>query len=110
MQIIINIPKEFENHFNSDRFEDSMQRIKQDIKDMICGGDVCISGNYEVETLDMLIKSFKECTLLPKGHGNIYDENDIKKRIENPYQCQTVLYGLKLTKPIIEADKESEEE
>ena len=45
-------------------------------------------------------------TPLPKGYGNIYDENNIKKEIENPYQCQTVLYGLKLVKPIIEVDKE----
>ena len=47
---------------------------------------------------------------LPKGHGNIYDENDIKKEIKNPYQCQTVLYGLELVKPIIEADKAESEE
>ena len=52
----------------------------------------------------------KNGTPFPKGHGNIYDENNIKKEIENPYQCQTVLYGLKLVKPIIEADTESEVE
>lgn len=43
--------------------------------------------------------------ILSKGHGDLYDENDIRKQIKNPYQCQTVLYGLKLVKPIIEADK-----
>ncbi len=44
--------------------------------------------------------------LLPEGHGNIYDENDIKKGLENPYQRQTVLNSLNSIKPIIEADKE----
>ena len=68
MQVIINIPKEFESHFNFDRFEDSMQRIRQDIKDAICGEEVCASGNYEVETLDMLIEVLKEGIPIPGGH------------------------------------------
>ena len=57
-----------------------------------------------------ILDCVKYGTPLPKGHGNIYDEKDIKKEIKNPYQCQTVLYGLELVKPIIEADTESEEQ
>lgn len=117
MQIVINIPKEFENHFNSDRFEDSIQRIKLDIKDMICGGDVCLSGNYEIETLDMLIEAFKECTPLPKGHGRLIDANRLK--IDNPLHLgldipyvieDTVEEIIDHAPTIIEADKTEREE
>ena len=41
---------------------------------------------------------------IPKECGNIYAEKDIKEQIENPYQCQTVLYGLELVKPIIKGE------
>lgn len=68
------------------------------------------NGCLAVSYLDEVAKAIKNGTPLPKGHENIYDENDIKKEIENPYQCQTVLYGLKLVKPIIEADKAESEE
>ena len=50
--------------------------------------------------------AIREGVPLPNGHGDLYGENDIRKQIENPYQCQTVLHGLKLVKPIIEVDKE----
>lgn len=62
MKIVINIPKAFENHFNYDRFEDSLERIKFSILD---GTSLC--GNYEVETMDMLIKALKESTKLQEG-------------------------------------------
>lgn len=45
-------------------------------------------------------------TPLPKGHGRLYDEKAIRKEIKNPYQCETILDGLKLVKPIIEAESE----
>lgn len=63
-EIVIKIPKEFEEHFNSDRFEDTLQRIRQDIKMRYVAKDLCLSGNYEIETLDMLTEAFKECTPL----------------------------------------------
>ena len=43
-------------------------------------------------------------TPLPKECGNIYAEKNIREQIENPYQCQTVLYGLELVKPIIKGE------
>ena len=52
MKIIIEIPKEFESHYLQDRFEDSIRRLNADAH--------CLAGNYEQETLVMLIKVFKE--------------------------------------------------
>lgn len=51
MKIIIEIPKEFETHFLEDRFKDSLFRLKADAK--------FLAGNYERETVEMLIKAFQ---------------------------------------------------
>lgn len=52
MRIEIEIPKEFEEHFKQDKFEDSLERLNTDAH--------LIAGNYERETVTMLIKAFKE--------------------------------------------------
>lgn len=49
MKIIIDIPEEFENHFDNDRFEDSFKRIITDVTD-------------EIEFCEMLIEAFKTST------------------------------------------------
>ncbi len=51
MKIEIEIPKEFEGHFNADRFEDSLHRLSTDAHLM--------AGNYEQETAMMLVQAFK---------------------------------------------------
>lgn len=51
MKIMIEIPKEFEDHFFQDRFEDSLHRLSADAR---------LAGNYEQETIIMLIKALKE--------------------------------------------------
>ena len=56
MKIIIEIPKEFENHFLQDGFEDSFYRLNADAH--------CLAGNYEQETLIMLIKAFKNAKIV----------------------------------------------
>ena len=52
MRIEIEIPKEFEQHFNHDRFEDSLSRLYADVH--------LLAGNYERELAEMLIKAFGE--------------------------------------------------
>lgn len=53
MKLVVNIPKEFENHFNKDRFADSLARINCDIAD-----SGTLSGRYERELIDMLEAAF----------------------------------------------------
>ena len=50
MRIEIEIPVEFEEHFNQDKFEDTLNRLSEDAH--------LIAGNYEQETAIMLIKAF----------------------------------------------------
>lgn len=52
MRIEIEIPKEFEEHFNQDKFEDTLHRLSADAH--------LIAGNYEQETAIMLIKAFAD--------------------------------------------------
>lgn len=50
MTISLEIPKEFEEHFNNDRFKDSLERICTDIQ--YHGNPM--SGLYEHELIEML--------------------------------------------------------
>ena len=56
MKILIEIPKEFENHFKKDAFEESLHRLNADAH--------LLAGNYEQETLIMLIKAFKNAKIM----------------------------------------------
>lgn len=58
MKLTIDIPEEFEEHFNNDRFAESLERIRVDI-DL---REKCFCGLYEVELLKMLKKAFKEAS------------------------------------------------
>lgn len=64
MQLTINIPKEFEEHFNNDRFEDSLKRMKFDIYDGMTDTEYHACGNYEFETVEMFIEAFKNAKIV----------------------------------------------
>ena len=51
MKLLIEIPTEFESHFNFDRFKDSLERLGFDAN--------YLAGNYEKELAAMLIESFQ---------------------------------------------------
>ena len=59
MQIVIDIPEVFEEHFKHDRFKDSLERISEDSK-----RSAIVSGRYEFETIEMLIKAFENSKTL----------------------------------------------
>lgn len=71
MRITIEIPREFEQHFMRDRFEDSLRRVSVDMhNEMSC--EVGISGTYEIELVDMLTEAFKNARYevqLPSGRA-----------------------------------------
>ena len=50
MKILIDIPKEFEIDYRTDRFADFFERVKADM-DLMC-------GNYEIETANMMVNAF----------------------------------------------------
>lgn len=62
MKIIIEIPKEFEQHFNEDKFKDSLLRLKTDTNYGL-EHDETISGIYEMELLDMFVVAFEKARI-----------------------------------------------
>lgn len=55
MKVLIDIPKEFEVDYHTDRFRDFFERAVADM-DVMC-------GTYERETADVLAKAFEESRL-----------------------------------------------
>ena len=64
MRIEIEIPKEFENHFNQDKFKDSLERIMADIEYSLENGDCLCAGRYEHEIIEMLEKAFQNAMIV----------------------------------------------
>lgn len=60
MKLLIEIPKEFEEHFNMDKFNDSLKRIRTDIQ---YHGNP-ISGLYERELIEMFEKAFSKAEII----------------------------------------------
>ena len=59
MKIEIEIPKEFEEHFKQDKFKDSLERIMVDIWHLLENKNCLCAGNYEYETIEMLVKALE---------------------------------------------------
>ena len=74
MKIEIEIPKEFEEHFNQDKFKDSLERIMADIKYSLENGDY-LCCKYEYGTIEMLEKAFE-------NSKNAYDVDKVVERLE----------------------------
>lgn len=89
MKIVIEIPKEFEEHFNSDRFEDSLARVASDIESF----GFQLAGRYEQETITMLRNAIKNGTPFPEHHGRIIDESQIRHIV---WLSERELYGDKI--------------
>lgn len=113
-EIVLKIPEEFEQDFNTDRFKECFERVLFDCRAWDYAG---ISGNYEHETLEMLLDAFSEAVVLPKRHGDLIDRNDLLKK---KYYIEKEHFGYEkkiidaidvaMAETIIEADKEEENE
>lgn len=69
MKVVIDIPKKFEQHFNEDKFKDSLLRLKADTNYGL-EHDETISGIYEIELLDMLVVVFEEARVIESSRSN----------------------------------------
>ena len=91
MKLVIEIPEEFEVHFDTDRFENSLERLREDANSL--------AGNYEKELANMLIKAFKKAKTLSKSTTDV-------DKIINEINKEQISKGRKLAlyeiRPIIE--------
>lgn len=69
MKLMIDIPKEFEQHFNEDKFKDSLLRLKVDTNYGL-EHDETISGLYEIELIDMLVVAFEEARIIESSRSS----------------------------------------
>jgi hypothetical protein len=96
MKLLIEIPTEFEGHFNLDRFKDSLKRLEFDAN--------YLAGNYEKELAEMLIESFQNAKLVESEivsgdqvNTNVIPVSWIDKHIEwlegldNPFSTMTAI-------------------
>ena len=75
MKVLINIPKEFEQHFQADRFEDSLHRLRADV--------YLLAGKYEQEIVQMLAESFSSALPVPP-HGRLGDLDALAELVTTP--------------------------
>lgn len=103
MKLLIDIPKEFEPHFQADRFEDSLHRLSADAH--------LLAGNYEQETAVMLIESFKSAIPVPP-HGRLIDAEallaDVRAHSESYFADDFAHEWVDVAPTIIPADKDGE--
>lgn len=85
MKLTIDIPREYERDFISDKFKDFFSRV---ITDIDCSG---LCGNYEKEIAEMFIKAFDEAIIgevnpnanvIPVANMS-FDKEDIQKMIQD---------------------------
>ena len=64
MKLVIEIPKHFVSHWKADKFKDSLDRISANIAQYRIDHRVTLSGNYEEETIAMLIEAFSNSEVI----------------------------------------------
>lgn len=97
MKLLIDIPKEFEQHFQADRFEDSLHRLSADAH--------LLAGLYEQETALMLIEAFATAVPVPP-HGDLIERNALLRVI--PGEEMVSRFAVFNAPTIIPASKEGE--
>lgn len=114
IKLVVEIPEEFEEHFDLDKFENSLKRVMSDIQE---NGNY--AGNYELEVVDMLREAIANGTPLPKGHGRLGDLDLLYSTVENmPIKgneqwfnmLQKVCIRIAGAPTIVEADKDEQED
>lgn len=68
MKVIIDIPNYEFNNDVEDKFQDYFSRVRADLRDYPSHDKMC--GNYEMETTDMFLASFKRLQVLPDNLTN----------------------------------------
>ena len=78
MRFVIDIPeREFKSEI-ADHFQDFFMRLQAEIQHRLISNDTLVCGNYELETVEMLLKSFKNATLEQESKTKIVTCKDCK--------------------------------
>lgn len=72
MKVKLELPKEFESHYNADKFDDSLSRVLYDISNT----ENALSGRYEREVIETLREVFKTSKVVKTGHW-VYNKDGV---------------------------------
>lgn len=95
MKFIIDIPEsEFKGEI-ADHFQDFFMRLQAEIQHRLSSNDTLVCGNYELETIEMLLKSFKNATLeqAPRSGELIEQEPSEDVISREPFTDSTICEG-----------------
>lgn len=92
MKLVIDIPEEFEEHFNNDRFEDSLHRLEADVKPKI--GTGTLSGLYEAELVEMLRNAFRDACVAGAMENGFVLHNLKEHPDDLPKRCREYLTNI----------------
>ena len=98
MDLVIKIPKEFEDEFKKDKFEDSLSRVASDIGSF----GFQLAGRYELETITMLREAFKNGTPVPEYLSKIKDEIEKERTFQRTMDEYDMATGLRKSLEIID--------
>ena len=94
MKVIIDIPNyEFDNDVE-DKFQDYFSRVRADLRDYPSHDKMC--GNYEMETTDMFLASFKRLQVLPDNstNGDMIRAMFPSVEVKEKNNCYEVYFGI----------------
>ena len=106
MKFVIDIPEREFGVEIADHFQDFYMRLQAEIQHRLSSNDTLLCGNYELGTVEMLLKSFKNATLEQesKTDGDCIREKDdeaIEKKLrlagyEKVVTCAECVHGVEV--------------
>lgn len=82
MKVVIELQDAFRNHYEEDKFEDSLRRIYTGLYYLYKKGDR-VSSRYELELLDELKRAFPRSYQIDDNSGEEMDEVfNLKRQVE----------------------------
>lgn len=117
IELVIKIPEKEFGIDIYDKFQDFFSRLKVEIKAHLITNTSLVCGAYELETIDMFLKTFNDSVPLPKGHGRLGDLGKIyvelnEAQIEGTPEYKGIGVAKQMicdAKTIVEAESEGEE-
>lgn len=92
MKLVVDIPKEFEEHYDIDKFADSLHRLEVDTK---LGIDIgALSGNYELELVVMLKNAFQNAYVAEDKENGLVLHNLKENPNDLPEKCGEYLTNI----------------
>jgi hypothetical protein len=89
MKVLIDIPDKDFGIDIQDKFQDFFSRVKVEIEHRLATKDILMCGNYEKETAEMFLSTFKDSKVLSK-----MTNGEVIQTMLNPYKICEYKYSV----------------